>query len=53
LDLDIRYLSAVRVGPGRATAKLLGDDLIRVELRDSGSDSRLASVIIIRVARGG
>jgi len=53
LDLDIRYLSAVRVGPGRATAKLLGDDLIRVELRDSGSDNRLASVIIIRVARGG
>ena len=53
LDLDIRYLSAVRVGPGRATAALLGDDLIRVELRDGGSDNRLASLLLIRVARPG
>jgi acyl-coenzyme A thioesterase PaaI-like protein len=51
LDLDIRYLSAVRVGPGRATATLLGDDLIRVELRDSGNNDRLAALVLIRVAR--
>jgi acyl-coenzyme A thioesterase PaaI-like protein len=51
LDLDIRYLSGVRVGPGRATATLLGDDLVRVEVRDGGKDDRLASLISIRVAR--
>ncbi len=51
LDLDIRYLSAVRVGPGRATASLLGDDLVRVEVRDSGNDNRLAALILIRVRR--
>ncbi len=51
LDLDIRYLSAVRVGPGRATATLLGDDLVRVEVRDGGNDNRLASLILVRVGR--
>jgi acyl-coenzyme A thioesterase PaaI-like protein len=50
LDLDIRYLSAVRVGPGRATGTLLGDDLVRVEVRDRGSDDRLASLIFVRLA---
>lgn len=50
LDLDVRYLSAVRVGPGRATATRLGNDLVRVEVRDSGSADRLASVILVRVA---
>jgi acyl-coenzyme A thioesterase PaaI-like protein len=53
LDLDIRYLSAVRVGPGRATATLLGDDLIRVEVRDGGQGDRLASLLTIRVAGQG
>ena len=53
LDLDIRYLSAVRVGPGRATATLLGEDLVRVEVRDRGSDDRLASLIFLRMAPAG
>jgi acyl-coenzyme A thioesterase PaaI-like protein len=53
LDLDIRYLSAVRVGPGRATGTMLGDDLVRVEVRDRGSDDRLASLILVRVAPAG
>jgi acyl-coenzyme A thioesterase PaaI-like protein len=50
LDLDVRYLSAVRVGPGRATATRLGRDLVRVEVRDVGNDDRLASLIFVRVA---
>jgi acyl-coenzyme A thioesterase PaaI-like protein len=50
LDLDVRYLNAVRVGPGRATATALGGGLIRVEVRDRGSDDRLASLILVRVA---
>jgi acyl-coenzyme A thioesterase PaaI-like protein len=52
-DLDIRYLTAVRVGPGRATATLLGDNLVRVEVRDRGSDDRLASLILVGVAPAG
>jgi acyl-coenzyme A thioesterase PaaI-like protein len=51
LDLDIRYLSAVRVGPGRATASLLRADLVRVEVRDIGSENRLAALIFARMVR--
>jgi acyl-coenzyme A thioesterase PaaI-like protein len=50
LDLDVRYLSAVRVGPGRATARRFGRDLVRVEVRDVGSNDRLAALIYVRVA---
>ncbi len=50
LDLDIRYLNAVRVGPGRAIATLLGENLIRVEVRDRGNDDRLASLVLVRTA---
>jgi acyl-coenzyme A thioesterase PaaI-like protein len=50
LDLDVRYLSAVRVGPGRATAARVGRDLVRVEVRDVGSNDRLAALILVRVA---
>jgi len=51
LDLDIRYLSAVRVGPGRATASLLRADLVRVEVRDIGSENRRAALIFARMVR--
>jgi acyl-coenzyme A thioesterase PaaI-like protein len=50
LDLDVRYLSAVRVGPGRATASALGADHVRIEVRDQGSADRLAALIVTRVA---
>jgi acyl-coenzyme A thioesterase PaaI-like protein len=50
MDLDIRYLSAVRVGPGRATAALLGQGLVRVEVRDVGRDGRLTALVLARVA---
>jgi acyl-coenzyme A thioesterase PaaI-like protein len=53
LDLDIRYLNAVRVGPARAIATLLGENLIRVEVRDRGNDDRLASLILVRTASRG
>jgi len=52
LDLDVRYLNAVRVGPGRTTATRLGRDLVRVEVRDAGNDDRLASLVFVRVAPG-
>jgi acyl-coenzyme A thioesterase PaaI-like protein len=50
IDLDVRYLSAVRVGPGRATATLLGQGLVRVEVRDRGRDDRLTALALARVA---
>ena len=49
IDLDVRFLSAIRVGPGRATASWLGDDVIRVEIRDAGMNDRLAALTIARV----
>jgi acyl-coenzyme A thioesterase PaaI-like protein len=50
LDLDVRYLSAVRVGPGVATATDLGGDFVRVEVRDAGRDNRLTALVAARVA---
>ena len=50
LDLDVRYLNAVRVGPGRAVAVPLGADLVRIEVRDGGSDDRLAALVMARMA---
>ena len=50
LDLDVRYLNAVRVGPGRATAERVGENLVRVEVRDGGSDDRLAALVMARTA---
>jgi acyl-coenzyme A thioesterase PaaI-like protein len=49
IDLDVRYLSAVRVGPGRATATELGRGLVRVEVRDGGRDDRLIALALARV----
>ncbi len=49
LDLDTRYLSAVRLGPGRATAVSLGAGLVRAEVRDMGNDNRLAALVTARV----
>ena len=50
LDLDARYLTAVRQGPGRATAVSLGAGLLRAEVRDVGNDNRLAALVTARVA---
>lgn len=52
LDLDTRYLSTVRVGPGRAEATPVGNGLVRVEVRDTGADGRLAAVATARLAPG-
>lgn len=44
--LDVRYLSAIRVGPARATAVDLGA-ATRVEVRDAGADGRLAAIAVV------
>jgi acyl-coenzyme A thioesterase PaaI-like protein len=48
VDLDVRFLSAVRAGPGRATATALDDELVRVEVRDVGRGGRLAALAMVR-----
>jgi len=49
VDLDTRYQSGVRIGPGRAVAAPVGEDLVRVEVRDVGHDDRLAALVIARL----
>lgn len=49
VDLDTRYLSAVRVGPGRATASAVGADLVEVAVHDVGQDQRLVALITARL----
>lgn len=51
LDLDVRFLSGVRAGPGRGTATALGGGLVRVEVRDVGHGHRLAALAVARVAQ--
>jgi acyl-coenzyme A thioesterase PaaI-like protein len=47
-DLEIRFLSAVRVGPARAVATVLGGRLVRIEVRDTGNADRLATLVMAR-----
>ena len=42
-ELDARFFTGVRVGPGRATAEVVGDGIVRVEVRDPGNADRLAA----------
>jgi acyl-coenzyme A thioesterase PaaI-like protein len=53
VDLDTRYLNAVRMGPGRATARTIGPDLVEVQVADAGLDGRAAASITARVAPRG
>ena len=51
LDIDVRFLAAVRVGPARATAEVLGGGRVRVEVRDRGRGDRLTATLMARVAQ--
>ena len=48
-ELDIRYLSAVRVGPARAVAVMVGATTARVEVRDAGNADRLTALVLARL----
>lgn len=48
-SLAMRYLQPVRTGPAIATARLT-EDLARAEVRDQGSEDRLAVVAVGRIA---
>ena len=50
VELDARFFTGVRVGPGQASAESVGDGLVRVEVRDVGNDGRLAALVTTRVA---
>jgi acyl-coenzyme A thioesterase PaaI-like protein len=49
-ELDVRYLSATRVGPAQATAEQVGDRTARVELHDPGNANRLTAMVLTRWA---
>jgi acyl-coenzyme A thioesterase PaaI-like protein len=49
-DLQLRFLSAVRTGPARSSARSLTPDTVRVEVRDA-STGRLTSVAVARLGR--
>jgi acyl-coenzyme A thioesterase PaaI-like protein len=49
VDIALRYLSAVREGPARATAAVLDDRHARVEIVDTArTDGALATVAVVR-----
>jgi len=47
--LEVRFLAAVRIGPGVASARLVRSDFrgdtVRVEVRDAGQDDRLTALV--------
>jgi hypothetical protein len=47
----VRFLAAVRVGPARAAAEVLGGGRVRVEVRDRGHGDRLTATLMARVAQ--
>jgi acyl-coenzyme A thioesterase PaaI-like protein len=49
-ELEVRYLSAIRVGPARTSAVALDDHTVRVEIRDPLNEDRLATVVMTRLA---
>ena len=51
LDLDVRFLAAVRAWPARAVAEVLGGGRVRVEVRDRGNGDRLTATLLARVAQ--
>ncbi len=50
-DIQVRYLSALKVGPAAARPEVLGDDdlrpVVRVPITDAGSDDRLVSIATV------
>jgi len=48
LDLDLRFVNAVRIGPARASAEVVGAGVARVEVRDAGNADRLATVVLAK-----
>jgi acyl-coenzyme A thioesterase PaaI-like protein len=48
-DLQVRFLSAVRAGPARASARSLTAGTVRVEVRDAGNHDRLTAVAVVRL----
>jgi acyl-coenzyme A thioesterase PaaI-like protein len=51
VELEVRYLSAVRVGPARTSALALDDHTVRVEARDGGNHDRVTAVVMARLDR--
>jgi len=49
-DLELRYLSTIRVGPARTTSTVLTDSTVRVEIRDAAQPGRLATLVMARTA---
>jgi acyl-coenzyme A thioesterase PaaI-like protein len=47
-ELDVRYLKATRVGPARATARVVARDLVEVRVVATGADDRLSAVAVVR-----
>jgi acyl-coenzyme A thioesterase PaaI-like protein len=50
-DLELRYLSTIRIGPARTASTVLTDSSVRVEIRDAAQPGRLATLVMARTAR--
>jgi len=48
IDVDVKFLRSVQVGPGLATATQVSPDTVRVEVTDSGAENRLCALVVIR-----
>ena len=49
--MELRYFRGLRVGPAHARTERLGHDTARVEVRDTGDQDRLTTVVIARSGR--
>jgi acyl-coenzyme A thioesterase PaaI-like protein len=50
VELEIRFMHSVAVGPGRSRARALSDEVLRAEVRDPGRGDRVCAVLLARTA---
>jgi acyl-coenzyme A thioesterase PaaI-like protein len=52
IELDVRFLHSLGVGPGRSRAVALSEDVFRSEVRDPGREDRVCAVMLARAEPG-
>jgi acyl-coenzyme A thioesterase PaaI-like protein len=52
-DIELRYLSTIRVGPARTSSTVFGGSSVRVEIRDVAQPGRLATLVLARTTTHG
>ncbi|MGE0881494.1 MAG: hypothetical protein AB7L13_24555 [Acidimicrobiia bacterium] len=48
VEIDVRYLGSVKVGPARTSTRQVGPHTYRVEIKDVGAGDRVTGLVLVR-----